>query len=249
MSINILIAEDEPRIARDLERRLQKLWPEIETVTIVHDGMEALKSIENNPPDIAFLDIRMPKMSGIEVALHIQNKCHIVFATAYDQHAVEAFDLGVIDYIVKPVNDERLATAITRLKEKLTHAPENSGNALITTNPPSYLKFIKANSGVNMHLIPMNEIIMFRKDGRYTQVITNTRSPLIKLTLKELDTMLDPDVFWRVRSAAIININALEKIIAQGRDGIQLYLTGMETPINVSRSYAYKFSKTDKFPR
>ena len=246
MSIKILIADDEPRIAKDFARRLQKLWPEITTLDIVHDGMQALDKIENDTPDIAFLDIRMPKMDGVEVALHAQNKCQIVFATAYDQHAIEAFNMGVIDYIVKPVNDERLTVTIKRLKESLNKPPNIPQNALITTTPPSYLKFIKASSGVNMHLIPVEDIIMFSKDGRYTQIITNGRSPLIKLTLKELDTMLDPDMFWRVRSAAIINMANVDKIIAKGRDGIQVYLKDLETPINVSRSYAYKFAKTDK---
>ncbi len=244
MSIKIVIADDEPRIADGLARRLRNLWPEIGSITIVHDGAKALAAIEQVKPDIAFLDIRMPKMSGIEVAMHAQKKCHFVFVTAYDQHAIKAFDMGAIDYVVKPVNDARLGVTVERLQERILVPPSPQEDLINTLAvAQSFVKFIKASGGTNMYLIPVGEVFLFRKEGRYTQLVTEAHSPLVKYTLKELETMLDPGIFWRVRSAAIININYIEKIIAQGRDGIQVFLKGLDEPIHVSRNYAHKFNQ------
>ncbi len=247
MSIRILIAEDEIRIAKDLARRLQRLWPQVLEIDFAHDGLEALEKIEKNVPDIVFLDIHMPKMSGLEVAMHTQGKCHIVFATAYDRHAIEAFEVGAIDYIVKPADDERLQISITRLQKRIGSMPEHetiNSNNLVEASPNTYLKYIKASSGINMYLIPVEEVILFRKEGRYTQIITNSRSPLIKHNVKELEMMLDPDIFWRIRSAVIINIHGVEKVITRGRDNIQIFLKEIDEPINVSRIYAHKFTDT-----
>ncbi len=246
MTIKILIADDEVRLANKFSSRLKDAWPEIDEITIVHDGRSALEAIEQNTPDIAFLDIQMPMMTGLEVAKHAADKCHIVFATAYDEHAIEAFEMGAIDYIVKPIEVERLAITVQRLQAKLGNKPVNMQEQLSqvkVSDPVEYLKFIKASSGYNMYLIPVDDIVMFKTDGRYTQVVTNESSPLISFTLKELETQLDPDKFWRVRGSAIVNINKVDKITKKGRDDIKLFIKVLDEPISVSRIYSTRFKK------
>jgi DNA-binding LytR/AlgR family response regulator len=246
MSIKILVADDEVRLAKKFCSRLKEAWPEIDEITVVHDGKSALEVIEKNPPNIAFLDIQMPVMTGLEVARHAQDQCHIVFATAYDEHAIEAFEMGAIDYIVKPIEQDRLALTVARLQTNINKKPVNMQQQLgqiKVTEPVEYLKFIKASSGYNMYLIPVEDVIMFKTDGRYTQVVTQNSAPLISVTLKELETQLDPEKFWRVRGASIVNITKVKKIVKKGRDNIKLFLHDFDDVISVSRIYSNRFKK------
>ena len=246
MTLKVLIADDEVRLARKLSERLLKCWPEIDEIIMVHDGKAALEAIEKYDLKVAFLDIKMPEMTGLEVAWHIKEKCHVVFVTAYNEHAIEAFEIGILDYLVKPASLDRIDDAVLRIKGRLSSKPLNMKKNLGKIKhmmPLDYLRYIKASSGATMFLIPVGDVLFFSTEGRYTQVKTKDKSPLTNFTLKELGSMLDPEKFWRVRGAMIVNITKVEKIEIRGRDNTKLYLTGVPEPITVSRVYAGQFKK------
>lgn len=239
-----LIADDEPLLAADLATRLPALWPELDVVAVVHHGPAAVEAISRFEPDIAFLDIRMPGLSGIEVARSARVP-HLVFVTAYDQYAVSAFEMAAADYLLKPVSDERLGATVARLKALLAtrQAPPDLSALLhkLLSSQPEYLKWIRASVGNDTHLVAVSEVLYFRADDKYTLVQTAAREYLIRTPLKELLAQLDPAAFWQIHRNTLV---ASAAIAAAHRDlagRITLSLRGRPETLSVSRAFTHLF--------
>jgi DNA-binding LytR/AlgR family response regulator len=246
-----LIVDDERLMREQVRMRLAKVWPELEIVAEAENGPRAIELFEAHHTDLAFLDIRMPGMSGLEVARELAGRCHIVFITAYDQHAIEAFEHGAVDYLLKPVDEDRLARTVTRLKERLSAPPAPMDDLLAAlatrlqgTAKPAYLRWIKAQIGTNLRLIPVEEIVYFHAEDKYTRVFTATAEALIKKPIKELAGELDPEKFWQIHRATLVNAS---EIAGVGRDPLRdrMLVTLKHRPdkLEVSRSYTHLFKQ------
>jgi len=248
MTPRVLIADDEPNLAHDLRERLQASWPELELLEPAANGLEALRAIEEEAPEIVFLDIRMPGLSGIELARRIDPRTHVVFVTAYDQYAVEAFEHEAVDYLLKPVSDERLARCVERLKRGLAEQPqgmaevlERIARALPGAAGPSKLRWVRALKGDIVQQIPVDEILYFQASDKYTVVMTRAGEHLIRTPLAELVGQLDADVFWQIHRGTVVNMN---EVAATRRDlGGRVYvrLRDGRSELAVSRAYAQRF--------
>ncbi len=247
MNPTAIIADDEPHLAEFLKARLAVLWPELNIVALAANGPEALRLIDDHAPNIVFLDIRMPGLTGLEVAGRIDAKTRIVFVTAFDQYAVDAFDKQAVDYLLKPVTDERLTRAITRLKEKIVanEMPQNVGallKSLAAVVPKgTHLRFIRASVGELTKQIPVDEVLYFQAQDKYVSVYTREGESLIRTSLAELQAQLNPDEFWQIHRSVIVNVN---RIAATRRDlmGHTLVkLKDVKTELQVSRAYAHLF--------
>ena len=244
-----LIADDEPALAEYLRERLTALWPDLEILPIARNGLEALAAIREREPEVAFLDIRMPGMTGLELASRIDTRTHVVFVTAYDQYAVEAFDRDAVDYIVKPATDERLARTIERLKAKLAgnEAPESLEVVLrriagaIPGADGGFLKWVRVLRGEEVHQIAVDDVLYFQASDKYTCVHTREGESLIRMALSELARQLDPQTFRQIHRGTIVNMNfvALTRRDLGGRVFVRLRESRTELP--VSRAYAGLF--------
>ncbi len=246
----VLVADDEPALAAYLLGRLAALWPEATLLPPARNGLEALATIRGEEPDCAFLDIRMPGLTGLELAAQVEGATHVVFVTAYDQYAVEAFDRDAVDYLVKPVDDERLARAIARLTAKIAsrEAPPGIAQVLarIAATLPGgtggYLRWVRALKGEEVHQIPLDEVLYFQAQDKYTCVVTHEGESLIRTALTELGRQLDPAVFAQVHRSTVVNLNF---VAATRRDlGGRVFLRlkdGKRTELPVSRAYAHLF--------
>jgi len=200
-------------LREELAERLGRIWPELRIVTLAANGDEALEALKESLPDVVFLDIRMPGASGLEVARSIDGRCHVVFVTAFDAHAVEAFEAGAVDYILKPFDDERLARAVRRVKARLGQ-PALPLTALLErlaaqSEPQSHLRWINASQGREVRLITVDEVCYFQSDAKYTRVVTAEGEALIRRSLKDLAEELDPAKFWPIHRATIVNAEAI----------------------------------------
>ncbi len=243
-----VLAEDEPLLADELADLLQALWPELEIVARVGDGVAALNAIETHHPDVAFLDIHMPLLSGIEVAHQIGGRCHVAFITSYDEHALEAFDAGAMDYVLKPPTAARLATTIQRLKTRLQQPPVDLRRVLRdlvdrTPEAPRYLQWINASRGAAVRLITVEEILYFKSDQKYTLVVTADTEALIKKTIKILTSELDPTMFWQVHRSTVVNVHAIDSVIRDDRGNLSLRLKRRPEKLPVSEAYNHLFQQ------
>jgi len=255
-----ILAEDEPILLAQLRNKLGKLWPELVIVAEAACGEDALEAIAEHEPDFAFLDIQMPEMTGIEVARHLSHhsgakplKTHVVFVTAYDQYAVEAFEAGAIDYILKPYSEERLAGTVERLKTRLALRPAPPAqdlDALVREiarklNPggAERLNWIKATIGANLRLIPVDDVLYFRSDEKYTCVVTADVEALIKTPIKELIDSLDPERFWQIHRSTIVNAKAIEGVARDFRGQAEVRIKGRKELLSVSRPFSYLFKQ------
>jgi DNA-binding LytR/AlgR family response regulator len=251
MTARALIADDEPHLAENLRTRLGTAWPELEVLPLAANGLEALRSIEEHEPEIAFLDIRMPGLTGLELAHRLDAKTHVVFVTAYDQYAVEAFDRDAVDYLLKPVADERLARCVERLKAKIAHAEKPPALeevlARIARALPAggggRLRWIRALKGELVQQIAVDDVLYFQAQDKYTCVITRAGESLIRTPLAELSGQLDPEVFWQIHRGTVVNMNAVASTRRDlgGRVFVRLRDGGAELP--VSRAYAQRFKQ------
>ena len=251
MSARALIADDEANLAEHLRTRLAALWPELEVLPLAANGLEALRAIEEDAPEIAFLDIRMPGLTGLDVARRIDSETHIVFVTAYDQYAVEAFDRDAVDYILKPATDERLVRSIERLKKKLADAEkppalEDMLARLARALPAGgagRLRWIRASRGEVVQQIAVDEVLYFQASDKYTCVLTREGESLIRMPLAELVDQLDPEVFWQIHRGTVVNMNEVASTRRDlgGRVFVKLKHDGAELP--VSRAYATRFKQ------
>jgi DNA-binding LytR/AlgR family response regulator len=243
-----IVAEDEPILRAQLENKLKKLWPELEIIASAEDGAAALEALEDRAPDFMFLDIQMPEMTGVEVARHVGNRCHVVFVTAYDEYAVQAFETGAVDYILKPATDERLAVTIERLKAKLATPPQDL-KAILTQisehvgGKKERLQWIKATIGQNLRLIPVAEVLFFQSDEKYTRVVTPDVEALIKTPIRELMDGLDPEVFWQIHRSTVVNASAIAAVTRDFRGQAHVKIKGKDEALVVSRIYSHLFKQ------
>jgi DNA-binding LytR/AlgR family response regulator len=241
-----ILAEDEPLLADELADLLKVLWPQLRIVARAGDGVAALNAIDSFVPDVALLDIHMPLLSGIEVARRIAGRCHVAFITSYDQHALEAFEAGAIDYVLKPPTAARLMTTVERLKARLQQPPVDLRRALKSIDhapaaTPCYLQWINASRGSAVRLITVEEIVYFRSDQKYTLVVTPDGEALIKKTIKELTDELDPTMFWQVHRSTVVNVHAIHSVTRDGRGTLTLRLKQRPEILPVSEAYSHLF--------
>jgi DNA-binding LytR/AlgR family response regulator len=239
-----LIAEDEPMLRAQLKSRLAEAWPELAIINEAANGADALAMFDAHQPDIAFLDIRMPVKTGIEVAHALEGRCHVVFVTAYDEYAITAFDEGAVDYVLKPVTPERIAKVVARLKSRLASAPLDLSQVLArlaARDGGGYLKWIRASLGATMKLIATDDVLYFQAEDKYTKVVTAAGDAHIKKPIKELFEELDPEAFWQIHRATIINLRAIAKIERDWRDQPIISLRDRGEKLTVSRTFAHRF--------
>ena len=239
-----LIAEDEPLLREQLKRRLAEAWPELSITAEAGNGADAVSAFDAAPTDIAFLDIRMPVMSGIDVARTIGDRAHIVFVTAYDEHAVAAFEEGAVDYLLKPVTPERIAKVSARLKTRLAAAPmdlETLLRKLSHREAHAHLKWIRASLGSVVRMLPVDAVLYFQAEDKYTKVVTADAEALIKKPVKELFDELDPEAFWQIHRSTIVGLHAIERVERDWRDQPIIVLKGRPEKLVVSRTFAHRF--------
>jgi len=240
---NIVIAEDEEILRLNLERKLQNHWLQGNIVASVKCGKDALESIDKLKPDVVFLDIQMGDLTGIEVIQQCKHHCHVVFITAYDKYAIEAFEAGAIDYLLKPYSDKRLIDCIDRLKVRLASTPIDIKQLLsnISSTNDHYLKWIKTQIGSKFRLLDIKDIICFKACGRYVKVLTKDREALVRMPLKNLSLQLNPDNFWQVHRSTIVNIQHLDFVQTSESEQMHAHMRQLPEAIAVSRSFAHLF--------
>jgi DNA-binding LytR/AlgR family response regulator len=240
-----LIAEDEALLRAQLRARLDEAWPELEIVAEAANGDEALVLAREHQPDIAFLDIRMPVRTGLEVARELNGACHVVFVTAYDEYAIAAFDEGAVDYLLKPPSPERMSKVVARLKARLAQAPLDLTALLARLAAreaaPAPLKRIRASLGASMQMIPVDDILYFQAQDKYTRVITPNGEALIRKPIKELYEELDPELFWQIHRATIVSHRALARVDRDARGEPIILLRGRPEKLAVSRTFSHRF--------
>jgi DNA-binding LytR/AlgR family response regulator len=239
-----VVAEDEATLRQQLVEQLGQLWPELAVVGEAADGIQALRLLDEHRPDVLFLDINMPGASGMDVARQASGKSRVVFVTAYDEHAVAAFEHGAIDYVLKPISAARLFTTVSRLKERLGAPPARVDHVLtqLTTAPArSYLRWINASVGQNLKLITVAEIVYFQADNKYTRVVTGDGEALIRKPLKELVEELDPNEFWQIHRSTLVNANAIAGVTRDFRGRLLVKLKTRDETLLVSDTYAHLF--------
>jgi DNA-binding LytR/AlgR family response regulator len=230
-----LIADDEPLLRRELREALAELWPELQVVAEVGDGDAALRAVEELHPAVSFLDIRMPKATGLEVAEQVQGATQVVFVTAYDEHAVAAFEQGAADYLLKPVRRARLAATIQRLKQRLAAVSPAHG----ATRP--WLQRIQATLGNTLKFVPVRDISYFSSDGKYTRVVSGTSEALIRRSLTALLQDLDPEVFWQINRGIVVNIEHIDSVVRDDERGMIVRLRGGAGELPVSKAHHGQF--------
>ena len=241
---NAIIAEDEPLLRDELRSALAALWPELVVSAVAPDGIAANRALDELAPDIAFLDVEMPGMTGLEVARRASGRCHVVFVTAYDRYAIAAFEHGAIDYVLKPFAMARLAETVARLKERVRHAPAKLDGILadLLAKPAAgreYLRWVAASRGQETDLITVDEVCYFKAEHKYTVVMTADGEALIRKTIKELADELDPAVFWQIHRATLVNVNAIAGVSRDFRGHLQVRLRQRKETLPVSETYAY----------
>jgi len=239
-----LIAEDEPMLKSQLKARLAEAWPELTIVAEAENGEEAVMLAQEERPDIAFLDIRMPVLSGLDVAKAIAGGPHIVFVTAYDEYAVAAFEEGAVDYVLKPPAPERIAKVVERLKARLGTPPADLAallERLAARDTGGSLKWIRATLGTALKLIAIDDVLYFQSEDKYTKVVTAEGDALIRKTIKELYDELDHEQFWQVHRGTIVNLRAIAKVERDWRDQPLLTLRNRNEKLTVSRTFAHLF--------
>jgi len=227
-----------------LRSRLAEGWPELSIVAEAENGEQALALIDEHKPDVAFLDIRMPVMSGLDVARVIGGRCHVVFVTAYDEYAVAAFDEGAVDYVLKPVTPERIAKVTARLRQRLAMPPLDLTallSRLALRDDAAPLKWIRASLGSVMQVIPVSDVVYFQAEDKYTKVVTHEAEALIKTPIKDLFDELDQEVFWQIHRATIVNLNAIARVERDWRDQPVITLKSRPEKLTVSRTFAHRF--------
>jgi DNA-binding LytR/AlgR family response regulator len=247
MTARILIAEDEPLMRERLLELLALAWPDAQVVLVAENGNDAWDGFLEHEPDVAFLDIRMPGLSGLEVAERIGKLAHVVFVTAYDQYAVDAFDAGAVDYLLKPVQPERLEKAVARIREKLGANPSDLGELLhhlkaaLPGTRHERLKWLKASVGRQVRVIDVDEVLFFQSDAKYTRVVLREYEALVRIPLKDLLSGLDPDRFWQIHRGTVVNASAIQAAERIDAERMQVLVRGCGEKLPVSRTFAHLF--------
>ncbi|MBC7405656.1 MAG: response regulator transcription factor [Cytophaga sp.] len=249
---NAIIADDERMMRDQLRSRLEQVWPELEILAEAKNGEEAIQMVNTYQPDLIFLDIRMPVKTGLEAAKEIANKAHVVFITAYDQYAIEAFDQGAVDYVLKPADVERLSRTVERLKARLISAIQPQDMSAILSQlakqmgnvaKPNYLQWIQASIGQELRLIPVEEILFFQSDEKYTRVQTASYEALIRKPVRDLTEELDPALFWQIHRSTLVNAKAISGVVRDMRGRHLVQVKGSTEKLEVSRSFVHLFKQ------
>jgi DNA-binding LytR/AlgR family response regulator len=247
--VSAVIADDEPLLRAQLRARLARAWPELEIVHEMENGRDIDNVLEARKPALFFLDIHMPGVNGLEAARVLAGRAHVVFVTAFDQYAVEAFERGAIDYVLKPFNEERLAITVARLKERLDSKPamlEEIVEGLAARLAPrgsEHLRWIKASVGSNVRLIPVEEVLFFQSDEKYTRVVTVEAEALIRKPIRELLDELDPERFWQIHRATIVNVDHIASVRRGLKDQAEIALRDHGETLVVSRAFTHLFKQ------
>ncbi len=250
-----LIADDEPLLREALARSLARVWPELAVVAQARNGREAIDLFEEHRPNICFLDVQMPGKTGVEAAQHIGGRAHLVFVTAFDKYAVQAFAQGALDYLVKPVEPERLAETVVRLQERLRAAQPALDTAALLQQLALILKpdaatqslrWVRASVGATVRLIAVQDIDFLRAEEKYTQVAWRDdtgqpREAVIRMPLKELLPQLDASQFAQVHRAVVVNLSAISHVTRGENETADIHLKGRPEILPVSRTYLYVF--------
>ncbi len=265
--LRAVIADDERLMREQLRARLAEVWPGLQIVAEARNGLEAVDLVAQHRPDIVFLDIRMPGLNGVDAARQIaqmpvgddEHLPEIVFITAYDQYAVEAFEQGVCDYVLKPAERERLQRTAARIQARLARRDAADGDAggdpmppvqqllhrlAAQLNPgsaPRYLDWIQASVGPGIQMIPVAEVLFFISDEKYTRVQTPSVEALIRKPIKELIDELDPAVFWQIHRSTLVNVKVIAGITRDFRGRQIVAVRGHNEKLEVSRSYGHLF--------
>jgi DNA-binding LytR/AlgR family response regulator len=247
-SLTALIADDEEAPREQLRAALARLWPELRLVAASTNGVEAWDDCLAHEPAIAFLDIRMPGLTGLDVARRLSALATpplIVFVTAYDDHALAAFDAGAVDYVLKPVDDERLAQSLARLRGRLAQpAPDTTALQRLLASLPQArpaMRPIQASIGREVLLIPPEEVIYFEADQRYTRVVHQGGDALIRTPLRELLAQLDPEQFWQIHRSVLVNSRCIAKAVRVDEGTMVVTLRGRDEKLPVSRQFQALF--------
>lgn len=247
-----LIADDEPLLREHLRAYLARLWPQLALTPDARNGLDVLELFETHRPQIVFLDVRMPGMDGIDVARALARRAHVVFITAYEQYAVQAFDQGAIDYLLKPLDEERLADTVARLQDRLGRPPaanaaldavlDRMADQLRQRAPAhAWLQWIKASVGGSVRLIPVEEVAFLRSDDKYTQVAWEGGEALIRKGIRELAEELDPARFVQIHRSAIVNLHYVREVVRGVNETAEVHLHGRADVLPVSRNYLHHF--------
>jgi DNA-binding LytR/AlgR family response regulator len=249
-----LIAEDEPLLRESLERLLVSAWPELVIVARARNGREAINLFEQSHPDVCFLDVHMPGTTGIEAARHIGRRAHLVFVTAHDQYAVQAFEQGVLDYIVKPVDPARLAETVVRLRERLRNAQPafDIGGMLqdlaerLERQSSKSLRWIRASVGQAISLIAVVDVDFLRSEEKYTTVAWHDESGahlegLVRLPLKDLLAQLDTTQFVQIHRSVVVNMSSIIRVVRNDNETAEIHLKGRDERLPVSRNFLHVF--------
>jgi DNA-binding LytR/AlgR family response regulator len=252
-----LIADDEPLLREALRRQLGKVWPELEIVAEARNGREAVRLFDERHPSICFLDVHMPGLSGVDAANHIGRRAHVVFVTAYDHYAVQAFAQGALDYLLKPVEEARLAATVSRLRERLQSSrPAINTEQLLQQlrdqlaklqggGKPEVLKWIRAQAGKTVRLIAVDDVDYLRSDAKYTIVAWRDggkpADAVVRTPLKELLEQLDADQFAQVHRSVVVNLRAISHVKRHDNETAEIHLKGRGDVLPVSRNYLHVF--------
>lgn len=254
--ITAVIADDEPLLRHHLNRALAESWPELDVVGLAQNGQEALDLITQHQPNVVFLDIKMPTLDGMSVAkqLHKQESgAHIVFVTAYDEYALQAFEANAVDYLLKPLSDERLDQCVTKLKLRLERTDQAPDIQVLMTQiqqlgqaaSPKYLTWLRAQKGEDIHLIAISDVLYFKAEDKYVSLFTQEQGKsveyLLRTSLKELSQQLDPESFWQIHRSTIVNVSAIEKVKKQITGKMTVMIGHEKLP--VSRAMQGKFNR------
>jgi len=247
-----VIADDERLMREQIADRLKEAWPELSIVGEAGNGSEAVAMVRSLEPDIAFLDISMPGMDGIQAAQALAGQVHVVFVTAHDQYAISAFEQGAVDYLLKPADPERVALTCQRLRARLEQAP-NPMNELLAQlskrlgaggpNPSEYMRWVQASVGATIRMIPTSDILFFRAEDKYTRVQTRGFEALIRKPIKELVEELDADQFWQIHRSTLVNVNAIAGVTRDFRGQAHVKIKGKDESLVVSRVYSHLFKQ------
>ncbi|MCB1646566.1 MAG: response regulator transcription factor [Pseudomonadales bacterium] len=250
-TLTAVIADDEPNLRSHLARSLASLAPAIRVVGEAANGREALQLIEAGQPDVAFLDIRMPGLTGLEVAARINGATRVVFVTAYDEYAIEAFENAAVDYLLKPLDEARLEKTIARLtlspareSRDMAALIEQLGSQLsrqLSESQPAWLQWLRVGRGNQVSIVPVDEVMYFQADHKYTSVYTSEGEFIIRKTIRELEQTLDPTRFWRVHRSSLVNLAYIEVARKDFRGRYTLHLRGSAQTLKVSDTYSHLF--------
>jgi DNA-binding LytR/AlgR family response regulator len=247
-----VVVDDERLMRQQIIGRLKEAWPELLIVGEAANGREAVAIVQTLEPDVVFLDISMPEMDGVKVAQALAGRAHIVFVTAYDQYAIRAFDQGAVDYLLKPVEPERVALTCQRVRERLQQKPNPMEDLLEqlskrwasgSATTREYLRWVQASVGANLRMIPTSDILFFRAEDKYTRVQTENYEALIRKPIKELIDELDPNEFWQIHRATVVRVDAIAQVSRNYRGNQVVHLKGREEKLDVSRSFGHLFKQ------